>query len=76
MIKNRRSLHKFANWFFGLFWEENSRRLGVQNHFKAVAPAKMSGTNPPLNENFEFLKIMIFNLIFLSKIWKYFSEFF
>ena len=36
----------------------------------------MSGTNPPLNENFEFLKMMIFNLIFLWKIWKYFSEFF
>ena len=36
----------------------------------------MSGTNPPLNENFEFLKMMIFNLIFLWKILKYFSEFF
>ena len=44
--------------------------------FKAVAPARMSGTNPPLNENFKFLKIMIFNLIFLWKIWKYFSDFF
>ena len=36
----------------------------------------MSGTNPPLNENFEFLKMMIINLIFLWKIWNYFSEFF
>ena len=36
----------------------------------------MSGTNPPLNDYFEFLKMMIFNLIFLWKIWKYFSEFF
>ena len=35
----------------------------------------MSGTNPPLNENFEFLKMMIFNLIFVWKIWKYFAEF-
>ena len=29
MIKNHRSLHKFAHWFFGPFGEENSRRLGV-----------------------------------------------
>ena len=36
----------------------------------------MSGTNPPLNENFEFLKIMIFNFIFVGEIWKYFSDFF
>ena len=36
----------------------------------------MSGTNPPLNENFEFLKMMIFNLFFLWKIWKYVSDFF
>ena len=29
-----------------------------------LPPAKMSGTNPPLKEYFEFLKIMIFNLNF------------
>ena len=44
MMKNLRSLHKFTHWFFGPFGEENSRRLGVSKHFKAVAPAKMSGT--------------------------------
>ena len=36
----------------------------------------MSGTNPPLNENFEFFKIMNFNFILFWKIWKSFSEFF
>ena len=28
-IKNLRYFHKFAQWFFGPFEEENSRRVGV-----------------------------------------------
>ena len=60
IIKVRYPLYKHEEWSFIM------KLISVSVKF----------LSPPLNENFEILKIMIFNLILFWKIWKYFCEFF
>ena len=59
----RQSFCNLTWWFLGIFEEKNSQRPGIYLQYKGVAGSKVCWKCPPLNENFEFLKIIIFNFI-------------